>query len=94
MGCNGASQQKKKKQFDFFFTANGQITIDKFEAGKFSDFLPFTQIKNLNLYTYNKLTVRKVEKTYYFFLNEQLVHKMPFEPFFGNEVGFSGCRKY
>lgn len=37
---------------------------------------------------YNKLTVRKVEGTYYFLINEQFVHKMSFTGFHGNEIGF------
>ena len=42
----------------------------------------------MNRYAFNKLTVRKVADKYYFFLNEKLVHSMPFEPFFGNLIGF------
>ena len=37
---------------------------------------------------YNKLTVRKVDGTYHFFINEQWVHTMPFKKFFGPNVGF------
>lgn len=76
------------KQFDFFFNGQGQYTIDKFENGKFTDFVPITSTQLINNYTYNKLTVRKLGENYYFFLNEQLVHKMPFEPLFGHGVGF------
>ena len=38
--------------------------------------------------TYNTLTVRKVAGRYYFFLNERLVHTMPFVSFAGHRVGF------
>ncbi len=75
------------KQFDFLLTGYGHYTIDKY-TGEFSDYIPFTLSDNVNRYTYNKLTVRKVKDTYYFFLNEKLVHSMPFEPFFGNMIGF------
>ncbi len=75
------------KQFDFFFNGQGQYTIDKF-TGTFTDFVPVTATKLINNYTYNTLTVRKVGGKYYFFLNNQLVHSMPFEPFFGNGIGF------
>lgn len=74
-------------QFDFFFNGQGQFTIDKY-TGTFTDFVPVTASKLINNYTYNTLTVRKVNQTYYFFINNQLVHKMPFEPFFGNGIGF------
>lgn len=75
------------KQFDFLLTGYGHFTIDKY-TGDFKDFVPFTVSDNVNRYTYNKLTVRKVQDMYYFFLNEKLVHSMPFEPFFGNLLGF------
>ena len=75
------------KQFDFFFNGQGQYTIDKF-TGTFTDFVPVTPTQLINNYTYNTLTVRKVGAKYYFFINKQLVHSMPFEPFFGNGVGF------
>jgi hypothetical protein len=74
-------------QFDFFFNGQGQFTIDKY-TGSFTDFVPVTASKLINNYTYNTLTVRKVAQTYYFFINKQMVHKMPFEPFFGNGIGF------
>ncbi len=74
-------------QFDFFFNGQGQFTIDKY-TGTFTDFVPVTASRLINNYTYNTLTVRKVAQTYYFFINRQLVHQMPFEPFFGNAIGF------
>jgi len=75
------------KQFDFLLTGSGHFTIDKY-TGEFKDFVPFTLSDNVNRYAFNKLTIRKVANTYYFFLNEKLVHTMPFEPFFGNLLGF------
>lgn len=80
------------KQFDFLFSGNGQFTIDKF-TGTFTDYVPFTSSKLINVYTYNTLTVRKTGSMYYFFINGQLVHSMPFEPFFGNGVGFQVAEK-
>jgi len=75
------------KQFDFLLTGAGHFTIDKY-TGEFKDYVPFTVSPKVNRYTFNKLTIRKVADKYYFFLNENLVHSMPFEPFFGNLVGF------
>jgi hypothetical protein len=75
------------KQFDFLLTGSGHFTIDKY-TGEFRDFVPFTLSDHVNRYAFNKLTIRKVANTYYFFLNEKLVHSMPFEPFFGNLLGF------
>lgn len=75
------------KQFDFLLTGSGHFTIDKY-TGDFKDYVPFTLSDKVNRYAFNKLTVRKVADMYYFFLNEKLVHSMPFEPFFGNLLGF------
>ncbi len=75
------------KQYDFFLSGNGQFTIDKF-TGEFSDYVTWTLSENVNRAAFNKLTIRKVTDKYYFFLNEKLVHSMPFEPFFGNLIGF------
>jgi hypothetical protein len=75
------------KQFDFLLTGSGHFTIDKY-TGEFRDYIPFTISDKVNRYAFNKLTVRKVADMYYFFLNEKLVHSMPFEPFFGNLIGF------
>jgi hypothetical protein len=75
------------KQFDFLLTGSGHYTIDKY-TGDFKDYVPFTLSENVNRYAFNKLTVRKVADMYYFFLNEKLVYSMPFEPFFGNLLGF------
>ncbi|MBI9065780.1 MAG: caspase family protein [Salinivirgaceae bacterium] len=80
------------KQFDFFINGQGQFTIDKF-TGEFTDFVPVKSSKLINNYTYNTLTVRKVDNSYYFFINRELVHKMPFEPFFGNGIGFQVAAK-
>ncbi len=75
------------KQYDFLLTGAGHFTIDKY-TGEFTDYVPFTISPKVNRYAFNKLTVRKVADKYYFFLNENLVHTMPFEPFFGNLIGF------
>jgi len=75
------------RQYDFLLTGAGHFTLDKY-TGEFNDFIPFRLSDHVNRYAPNKLTVRKVDDKYYFFLNEELIHSMPFEPFFGNMMGF------
>jgi len=75
------------RQYDFLLTGSGHFSIDKY-VGTFSDYVPFTVSDAVNRYAFNKITIRKVADSYYFFLNEKLVHSMPFEPFFGNLIGF------
>lgn len=38
---------------------------------------------------FNKILIRKSGDQYYYYLNDSLVHTMPFEGFHGNKVGFS-----
>lgn len=85
-GLQYGKSKKQSKQYDFFISANGQFTIDKYDDG-FTDFVPFTPSEHVNRYAPNKLTIRKISDTTYFFLNEHLVHQMPFQPFFGNLMG-------
>lgn len=75
------------RQYDFLLTGGGHYTIDKY-TGEFTDYVPFTLSDLVNRYAFNKFTVRKVADKYYFFLNEKFVYSMPFEPFFGNLLGF------
>ncbi len=85
-GLQWGKSKSPQQQFDFLLTGNGHFTIDKY-TGDFHDFVPFTETDKVNRYAPNKLTVRKVGKEYFFFLNEQLVHNMPFEDFYGNLMG-------
>lgn len=85
-GIQYGKSNKGNKQYDFFIAANGQYSIDKYDDG-FTDYIPFRESEYVNRYAPNKLTIRKVSDTSYFFLNEQLVHQMPFQPFFGNLTG-------
>jgi Caspase domain len=86
-GLQWGKSNNPVKQYDFYLSGNGQYTIDKY-TGEFHDFVPFTTSDFVNRYAHNKLTIRKAEESYYFFINENLVHTMPFEPFFGNLLGF------
>ena len=91
-GLQWGKSVSEGKQFDFFINGQGQYTIDKY-TGEFTDFVPVTSSNLINNYTYNTLTVRKVANQYYFFINQQLVHSMPFEPLFGYGIGFQVAEK-
>ncbi|MFC2138266.1 caspase family protein [Bacteroidota bacterium] len=91
-GLQWGKTAEEHKQFDFFISGNGQYTIDKF-TGEFTDYVPFTSSDLVKKDDYNKLTVRKIDDQYYFFLNESLIHKMPFEPFMGKNIGFQVGKK-
>ena len=51
------------------------------------------QKSNLNPDEFNKFTIRKIKRTYYFLINDIQFYKMPFVPFFGNNIGMGAGRK-
>ena len=77
-------KKDNNNQYLFGFTGNGNFTIYKIDNGSLINFKDWTISSILNKKDYNKLTIRKVNSTYYFFINEALVHSCPFEDFFGN----------
>jgi hypothetical protein len=74
-------------QYDFLISGNNFVTIDKY-SGEFFDYLEPSALDFLRKGYFNKLTIRKLNTNYYFFVNEQLIFSMPFKPFFGNYIGF------
>jgi len=74
-------------QYDFLISGNGLVSIDKF-SGEFYDYLPPVPSEYLKPGLFNKLTIRKINTSYYFFVNEELIHTMAFKPFFGPYFGF------
>lgn len=51
------------------------------------------QKSNLNPGEFNKFTIRKIKRTYYFLINDVQFYKMPFVPFWGNNIGMGAGRK-
>ncbi len=82
----GADSETEEK-YRFFLTKKGSYSIDLYDGAGFRDFLSWTPT-SADMNKFNKITVRKVDGTYYFFLNEELVHEMPYEPFRGSVFGF------
>ena len=74
--------------YSFGFSGNGQYLICDYD-GEWSYDVPWTPSDLVNKTSYNKLTVRKVGGSYYYFLNERLVGTSSFRPFWGQKMGFS-----
>jgi len=77
----------EEKDYGFYYTVSKSFKIAKYDNG-YVDFIPFKSTESIKKFEYNKLTIRKVGKTIYFFMNESLLYNMPFEPFFGKRIGF------
>jgi len=72
--------------FVFQINANSSYSIDKYENG-WQPIKDWTPSSAINTNDFNKLTLRKVGGVFTFFLNEELVWRAPFVPFFGPLAG-------
>jgi len=69
----------------FAFSGDGNYCIAQFSPLKF--LIPWTSSTEIHRTDYNLLTVRKVGKKYYFFINQILVETLQFQPFYGDKIG-------
>ncbi len=53
-----------------------------------ANFTLWQKIKVSSFKSFKKFTIRKIHNQYYFFIDEEVVGKHEFTPFFGNKVGF------
>jgi hypothetical protein len=78
--------------FNFEFNANGKYWIGKYE-GEYVKSKGWTASSSINKTSFNKLTIRKIGEKYYFFINQEYVHSMPFKKFYGDKVSFTAPAK-
>ncbi|WP_159949832.1 caspase family protein [Polaribacter septentrionalilitoris] len=79
------------KRYYFGYTQNGDFRISYYDGTSYTALKDWTNSTSIYSSSYNKLTVRKVRSKMYFFINEKLVHTMPFKTFFGNKIGFQAA---
>ncbi len=77
-----------KHSFRFGITPKGQYTAYKMSPNGIVDYVDYTDSPEVSNIAYTKLTIRKYNNMYYFFLNEKLVHSAPFEPLYGGNIGY------
>lgn len=87
----GRSPDGKNVQFGISGDGCYQVLISR--GTTFENVIPWTKSELLRKDVPNTLTVRKIGKMYYFFLNEVLVHRMPFRAFDGRQIGFVVAKK-
>ncbi|NDK17628.1 MAG: hypothetical protein GW912_01225, partial [Zetaproteobacteria bacterium] len=76
--------------YSFNITGTGYYRVSKSKNGVFSDLVAWktsSDIKKDNG-PYNILKIEKVANTINFFINDVKVESLPFESFFGNQIGF------
>lgn len=72
--------------FSFGIDKKGQYSIGGRLNNEWNSWIKsLTPSVYINLLDYNKLTIRKIGQTYYFFINDKQVHSCPFVTFYGNE---------
>ncbi len=76
-------------RFRFGISGDGHYIIDKF-AGSWYNSRNWTPSPQVVRNQFSKLTVRKIGFNYYYYINQNLVHTAPYEPFFGQQIGFQG----
>jgi len=78
--------------FQFVFSGNGSFRLSKYYNGTWNALKDWTKSDLINKNDYNKMTIRKIDNQYYFFINDGFVHSCPFESFYGNEINFCGTK--
>ncbi len=76
--------------YNFIITPKGKFYVRKVERGKKGQYLidwKKTPYINANAIT-NKLKIQKSGQQLLFFINDNLVATIPFQPFYGNQLGF------
>ncbi len=79
--------KKPYRDYGFMFNNNGSYEINTYEK-TYNRYVDWTKSKFVKKNAYNKLSVRKVDDTMYFYLNDHFLFSMPFKPFYGDRIGF------
>ncbi len=83
----GGNDYSLNYYYRFAISGNGSYIISKY-TGTWQNFKDWTKSAAISSTDYNKLTIRKVAGTLYYFINETYVFSMPFERFLGDKIGF------
>ncbi len=79
--------------YKFGFSPNGSHTIFKDNSTSIEKYLDWTHSGLINPKSTNKLTIRKMDNEYYFFINEKFVHSFSYFPLPGFDIGFRVAAK-
>ena len=78
----------KSNSFNFYYTPQGNYKITQYYNFRSTSLKNWIPHPSLASYAFNMLTVRKVGKNWFFFINKKLVHKSQALPLFGKAFGF------
>ncbi|MBL4604683.1 MAG: hypothetical protein JKY02_03210, partial [Flavobacteriaceae bacterium] len=81
------------KKYYFGFTAGGSYRISWYDGSSYHAIKDWTKSSHISKYGFNRMTVRKVGGTLYFFINRKKVYSTHSRSFFGNRIGFQASSK-
>ncbi len=79
-----------ENQFLFNITSSGYYRVSKFENGDYTNIIDWTtttHIKTADGDT-NKLTLKKQNNKYNFYINDTFINSIDYSPFYGNNIGY------
>ena len=75
-------------EYTFTFTPEGRYRITRSAEGRVEELLGWQSYRGINKYSYNTLSVRKLDGVWYFFINREYATRMTARQLFGNDFGF------
>jgi hypothetical protein len=87
-GLIWGKSSENNDMYTYFFSATGYYRIDKLIDGVFHTYTDWINSELVNNFEFNKLTVRKIGPTVYYYLNETYIFEHMAPKLFGNNFGF------
>ncbi len=75
-------------EYGFSFTPEGRYRITRSVEGRVEELQGWQNFRGINKYSYNTLSVRKLDGIWYFFINREYATRMTAHQLFGNDFGF------
>ncbi|WP_435414819.1 hypothetical protein [Polaribacter aestuariivivens] len=84
-------RKNSANEYSFLFSGNGSYMFRKFDNDVYNKIIPFTETNAIKVGKdlSNKLKIVKSGNLLRFYINDQYVNETPFEPFFGNKLGYT-----
>ncbi|MBT3207843.1 MAG: hypothetical protein HN704_08735 [Bacteroidetes bacterium] len=78
-----------ENSFSFTISESGGFEIGKWQNGKWQNMVKSTQSEHINTKNkFNQMAIKKSKNQISFYINQNLVSELPFENFFGFDLGF------
>ncbi|MFK8060867.1 MAG: hypothetical protein AB8B78_12345 [Polaribacter sp.] len=84
-------RKNSSNEYSFLLSGNGSYMYRKFDNDVYKKIIPFTETAAIKtgLNDFNKIKIVKTGNLLRFYINDQYVNETPFEPFFGDKIGYT-----